>query len=287
MSSRTTTPASHRERAAGLGLMALDETQTELLHVLDATFERWGHEAGARSRITPALLPVADLVRLGYYENFPHQAFLAGSLDLSDGVPVFPEGTDKASPEVLGTIDLALLPAACYGVYLDLEGTEVQDGHAVTVVGRCFRKEERYEGLRRLLGFHMREVVRLGARETADQHLAAFTERTLAFAAALDLPVRVVTATDPFYDGDSSKAWMQKLSPVKHEFVVDGLAIASTNVHRNFFGDRCSITVAGTGEAASTSCVAFGLERWVSVLAQRIVGDAGALPDLRRIAADS
>lgn len=40
-------------------------------------------------------------------------------------------------------------------------------------------------------------------------------------------------------------------------------------MHRNFFGDRLGITLAGTGEPVSTSCVAFGLERWLSVLTRR------------------
>ncbi|MDQ3402879.1 MAG: hypothetical protein M3548_05735 [Actinomycetota bacterium] len=257
------------------GLVTLGPEETVLLRTLDGLFERWGLEAGAASMTMPPLVPVASLVNLGYYENFPHQAMLAAGLDLRDGPPAIGGGSTAIAPEALAPAGLALPPAACYGVYLDLEGTAVEDGTAVTIVGRCFRKEEHYDGLRRLFGFHMREVVRLGSRPTTDKHLDLFTERTLGLAAELELPMSRVPATDPFYDSGGSKALMQRLYPVKYEFVVDDLAIASTNVHRNFFGERCSITLAGSGETATTSCVAFGLERWISVLVDRY-GAAGA-----------
>ena len=59
--------------------------------------------------------------------------------------------------------------------------------------------------------------------------------------AELGLDVQLEVATDPFFDPNSGKAKMQRLFPVKEEFVVNGLAIGSVNYHRNFFGERCSI----------------------------------------------
>jgi hypothetical protein len=154
----------------------------------------------------------------------------------------------------------------------------------VTVLGRCFRREERYQGLRRLLGFHMREVVALGRRAFTERHLAAFDARITAFCDALGLPVRKEAASDPFYDRQGQRALLQRLSPVKHEFIVDDLAIASLNVHRNFFGERCDISLAG--EPVSTSCAAFGLERWLSVLRDRY-GDWPAALDAVRAAGEA
>ena len=72
---------------------------------------------------------------------------------------------------------------------------------------------------------------------------------------------------------EGGKAKMQRLFPVKEEFVVGGLAIGSVNYHRNFFGERCGI-LAGE-DTAHTSCLAFGLERWVHVLTDRF-GSADA-----------
>ncbi|UWW96087.1 hypothetical protein GO605_19465 [Streptomyces murinus] len=250
------------------GLPSLGAEGTALLRLLDDTFEQWGVTAGARPMTMPPLLPAADLRRLDYYENFPHQAVVATAIDV-DRRGEYCTDTGCFPCSSLQPAELGLPSASCYAVYLDHEGREVADDTLVTVVGWCFRKEERYEGLRRQLGFHMREIVALGSREHADAHLREFTERITAFARALDLPLRREAASDPFFDKGGSKALLQRLSPVKHEFLFEDLAIASVNTHRNFFGDRCSITLAGTGEPASTSCVAFGLERWLSALTRR------------------
>ena len=113
------------------------------------------------------------------------------------------------------------------------EGERLTENVRVTVLGNCFRREEKYEGLRRLLSFRMREVVALGDKEHVDAHLAEFGERIAAFLGALGLPFKKEAATDPFYDRGGQRALLQKLSPVKHEFIVDDLAIASLNIHRN------------------------------------------------------
>jgi seryl-tRNA synthetase len=250
------------------GLQVLSPEATALLRRLDAAFEGWGTAAGAAVMTMPALLPVAALARLDFYDNFPHQALLVSPLDLA-ARPA--EGARPAAfpPAALAGAELGLPSAACFAVYLHHEGRQVPDGTRITVLGRCFRKEERYEELRRLIGFHMREIVALGSREFVAAHLDEFGERMTAFLDALDLPFRKEAATDPFYDRGGQRALMQKLAPVKHEFVVDELAIGSLNVHRNFFGERCSITLAGSGEPVFTGCVAFGLERWLSVLQRR------------------
>jgi hypothetical protein len=268
----------------GNGLQALSSGATAVLRALDAVFEGWGVAAGAESMILPPLLPVADLARLDFYQNFPHHAFVVSALDLDrrgDGyagaLPAF--STEQLEPAALG-----LPSAACFAVYLHHRGRELADRSMVTVLGRCFRKEEYYDGLRRLVGFHMREIVALGSTEFAQLHLARFSDRIIGFAAALDLSMSKAAATDPFYDRGGQRALLQKLAPVKHEFVVDGLAIASVNVHRNFFGERCDIRLAGAGTPVFTSCVAFGLERWLSVLRARY-GDWPAVLDAVQAAA--
>ncbi|MFD9792202.1 hypothetical protein ACFWXK_14765 [Streptomyces sp. NPDC059070] len=253
--------------ADGPGLETLSPGATALLRKLDALFEGWGTDTGAAPMIMPPLLPVAALARLDVYDNFPHQALVVSTLDLTD----HQEGLrpEEFGPKRLEPARFGLPSAACFAVYLHHEGRALPDGTTVTVLGRCFRKEERYEGLRRLLGFHMREVVALGSQEFTQEHLLRFEERVLELARGLGLKMTKEAATDPFYDRGGQRALLQRLSPVKHEFLVDGLAVASVNVHRNFFGERCRITLADTGQAVHTSCAAFGLERWLSVLYAR------------------
>lgn len=268
-----TTAAQLPSASAGpAGLAALDPPSASLLNRLDRGFESWGLQAEAQPLITAPLLPVTRLAALDYYRNFPHQAMVAAPLRLH-GTAAAHDPEDGAFPaQALESAQVALPPAACYGIYLHLAGQALPESRRFTVVGRCFRREEHYEDLRRLLGFHMREIVAIGTREYAEEHLEQFSTRVQEFAARLGLPLRKEAATDPFYDRGGSRALMQRLSPVKYEFLFEDLAIASVNVHRNFFGERCGITLAETEESAFTSCVAFGLERWLSAL-HRHFGD--------------
>ncbi|MGW5421333.1 hypothetical protein [Streptomyces sp. NPDC003943] len=265
-----TVGASTGTTGATRGLPTLGPEGTRLLRLLDDTFEGWGVTAGARTMTMPPLLPAADLARLDYYDNFPHQAVVAAPLDLERRATApFSTDTGRFPTEALQPAELGLPSASCYAVYLTHQGTQVADDHLVTICSWCFRKETHYEGMRRQLGFRMREIVAIGGQSHAENHLADFTARIHAFAAALDLPLRKEAACDPFFDKGGSKALLQRLTPVKHEFLYEDLAIASVNTHRNFFGDRCDITLESTGGPAFTSCVAFGLERWLSALTRR------------------
>ncbi|MFE0192053.1 hypothetical protein [Streptomyces sp. NPDC059008] len=252
------------------GLAYLPAGEARLLRRLDDMFERWGIGVGAEPVIGAPLLPVAKLAKLDYYQNFPHQALVVNALDLEHR----PQGQDACAieafpPEQLQSAEIALPSATCYAVYLGMEGTSLPGNTLITLVGRCFRREERYTGLRRLLGFHMREIVALGEQEFVEEHIDRFSSRILRFAEELDLPLRKEAATDPFFDGEGPRALLQRIAPVKYEFLAGELAIASVNKHRNFFGERCDIQLADSGRPVFTSCVAFGLERWLAVLHDR------------------
>ncbi|MEV0260307.1 hypothetical protein AB0I49_03035 [Streptomyces sp. NPDC050617] len=256
------------------GLAALGPEATQLLNLLDETFRGWGERRGALPLTMPPLLPVADLAALDFYENFPQLAVVASTLDVADTAGRAAEArTGSFAPDSLGPAALALPSAACYGVFLHHAGQSVDGARTVTVLGRCYRNEDRYEGLRRLLGFHMREIVALGTYEHTQHHLAVYGQQVRGFAEAAGLPVEKEVASDPFYDKGGSRAVLQQLAPVKHEFVYAETAIASVNVHRNFFGERCGIRIEATDEPVFTSCVAFGLERWIFALEHRYDGD--------------
>ncbi|MYW44273.1 aminoacyl--tRNA ligase-related protein, partial [Streptomyces sp. SID161] len=159
-----------------------------------------------------------------------------------------------------------LVSAACYNVYLHHRSATLTAPRLVTTVAKCFRNEDHYDGLRRLHGFTMREIVCLGPREAVLDHLAAFRSKVVEFAARLGLALAVQPASDPFFEKGGGRALLAQLFPVKEEFVHAGeLAIGSLNFHRNFFGERCGISLAD-GRAAYTGCVAFGLERWIAAL---------------------
>jgi hypothetical protein len=228
---------------------------------LDRRFAEWGVSLGAAPTAYPTVLSTDELVPLDYFANFPHLASVVGGL--RTGPP--PAGAPDLSPANLTEPGHALPSAACYSAYLSLTGTTV-DRVMVTTAANCFRREDHYDGLRRLFGFTMREVVCVGPREVVLDFLSTGKARVRAFFDALGLPYEVAAATDPFFDPDGARTLMQKLFPVKEEFLFGGdLAIASVNFHRNFFGERCAIRLP-SGEPAFTGCVAFGLERWLAAL---------------------
>lgn len=276
---RTTSPRSASGGAEDVvtrdGLATLGAQATELMRLLDGVFARWSTRVGARELTLPPILPVADLASLDVYQNFPHLAMVATTLDattlVSSGGAIGAQiDTGRLAPALMG-----MPSAVCYGVYLHLRGRTLDDT-LITAVGTCYRNEQRYEGLRRLAAFRMREVVALGGPEHTRSHTDRFSDLVVSFATQIGLSVDRQPANDPFFDSAAPQALWQQLVPVKHEFVVDDLAIASVNEHRTFFGERCAIRRAAVRAPVTSSCVAFGLERWVSVLATRYQGDLAA-----------
>lgn len=245
-------------------LVILGPDRTDLLLELDRTFASWGNSAGAREISPPPIYAVSDLEKFDVYTNFPHLNLVAATLDLENGSGKPSDG--RFAGHGLQDARLGLPHATCYGAYLFYEGRPLAGDTLVTLVNRCFRNETRYGGLGRLLSFQMREVVALGGYDHTQRTLAEFTDRILGFAEALELELEKTAASDPFFENDGPRALLQRLSPVKFEFQHNGLAIASVNTHQNFFGERCRITLPDGEEYAYTSCTAFGLERWVTVL---------------------
>ncbi|MFF3554859.1 hypothetical protein ACFYXL_15820 [Streptomyces tsukubensis] len=249
----------------GAGLLTLDPVHTALLHGLDDLLTGLADRLAAPEVVGPPLLSVAGLARLDFFRNFPHLGVSAGRFapDALDGL-----AAGESPGELLLRPTGHLLPSAtCYGLLLSLEGTDVGDeGLRLSATGRCFRNETHYDGLRRLWGFHMREVLYLGTKDGAVDHLDRGSAFVLETAARLGLDLTRATADDPFYDRGGSRAKLMALDPVKHEFSApDGTAIASVNRHRNFFGERLDIRAGSHGPAYS-ACVAFGVERWVHAM---------------------
>lgn len=261
------------------GLGVLDGGQLRLLRAIDGVVLRWADSWGAPEFRFPFLMRCQDLDIFDYYDNFPHLGLAATRLDpqrLGGLLAETPRPVAQMPTEVMEPTAFALPSAACYSVYLNLAGSELPaEGALRTTVGTCFRNEEHYQGLQRLLGFSMREIVCVGPEEVAKNHLLRAKDVVTKLCAQLGLDVRLEVATDPFFDKNGGKAKMQRLFPVKEEFVVDGLAIGSVNYHRNFFGERCDIRAGD--DTAHTSCLAFGLERWVHALTARFGGTDAAV----------
>jgi len=261
------------------GLATLGPDLVGLRTALEAVFLGWAAEIGARPMLFPALTRADRLEKLDYFESFPHLAVVASRIrpdrleahyarggTVAKGIP----GADLADGHYV------LPSAACYNVYLHLEDTVLGGPSYITTVASCFRNEQRYDDLRRLWGFTMREIVCLGTQDQVQAHLESFKRRVLDLGLRLGLGLTVEAGSDPFYQPQSPRALLQQAFPQKEEFLYGGtVAIASINFHRNFFGERCRIRTAD-GQLAFTGCVAFGLERWLHALLERFDQDAAA-----------
>ncbi|MGD0557143.1 MAG: aminoacyl--tRNA ligase-related protein [Streptosporangiaceae bacterium] len=256
------------------GFATLGPDLVHAMERLDNCFLAWARECKAEQMLFPPVIPAPDLALLDYFLNFPHLALLTAPLKspVSADDPIVQDRSVPAGR--LGDSEYALTSAACYSVYLEHRSIRLSGPRRVTTIAKCFRNEEHYDGLRRLRGFTMREIVCMGSREDVLDHLATFRPKVLEFARRLGLDLAVETASDPFFAKDGGRALMAKLFPVKEEFVhQESLAIGSLNFHRNFFGERCGITLED-GDPAFTGCVAFGLERWIAALLETHVSIA-------------
>ncbi len=259
------------QRPCGLTVVSGELLEAE--RRLDALIVDWSRDWRATEYRFPPLIEAAHLDRLDYFKSFPHLATFAVALD-DDGDNLAAFGDRELSAD--GAVDLTatapvkhvLTPAACYHVYAELEGARLDGPAYVTTRNTCYRREAEYTPLERQWAFNMREIVCIGTDEEVQAFLTAASRRIDGLIRHLGIDAKWESATDPFFRPEKNPKFLfQKLEPVKHEVVFDGrLAIASTNFHRDYFGDAFSIQRNGT--AAASGCVAFGLERWLSALRQ-------------------
>lgn len=268
----------HREELAIYpnGQVALSGQLLRLFRRLDDIFVGWAAAHGAIDHLFPPILPASALARIDYLSSFPHLATFPATLASDeDNLATFVAGVGAGASMTcahpvalteLSPVNDVLTPAACYHCYLRYQGVFLDGPLFLTTRATCFRREATYTPLERLWSFSMREIVCIGTLGEVETFLAAQRAVVTAFVHRIGLASEWKAATDPFFRAaQNPKHLAQRLDPVKAELVFDDrLAIASVNMHRNYFGEAFEITRAG--EPAYSGCVAFGLERWIAAV---------------------
>jgi hypothetical protein len=223
---------------------------------VDSLLQAWSQSRGGREQHWPVLLEEEILRRAGYPDAFPH-LLMTACVAADPGL----------ESETLSPSGWCLSPAVCYHAYAALEGSTIRGGLRLAARGHCFRNEAADELApgRRQIEFQMREMVLIGGKQWIDQELAGVQEDISAMASDLGMPGTWEVASDPFFlPKAKGMAHMQRLTETKREYCLrDGLAIASINHHGSFFGERFHLSLSN-GQAASSACIAFGLDRWAA-----------------------
>jgi seryl-tRNA synthetase len=230
----------------------------DLLSALDTCFRTAALRAGAEQHSFPTLIASDTLKRTGYFDSFPG---LASAVE---------------SPSRQGSYVLS--PAICYHCYELLANSELDEPVVVTCCGKCFRSDCNSGDGYHLWEFTMREIVFIGSPGLVRDQREIWMQKACHWAADLGLQAVAELASDPFFgDASRGKKLLQQVKELKYELRASGpagatMAIASFNLHEQFFTRTFNITLGKEGPAHS-GCVAFGLERWALALLSRYTAD--------------
>jgi seryl-tRNA synthetase len=222
----------------------------------------------------PPILPRAVFELTGYLSSFPDlmgsvHSFAGDDRQHADLVELAESGQPWATS--LDPTEVMLCSAACHSVYPRYVGVLPEGGHKLQVSSWCFRHEPS-RALTRMQSFRMLEHVFVGSSSDA----GAFRERWIGRAhealVDLGLEIEMVTANDPFFGrGGRLLARSQRDEELKFEFVTPfdastpSVAIASSNLHMDHFGQTFGISTA-SGEVAHSTCLGWGWDRIVLAL---------------------
>lgn len=253
------------------GLYGRSATFEDVVKCLNAAIGAVGDPDGPEVMHFPPGIGRLQLEKSGYIRNFPH---LAGT------VTSF-AGSDRDHAVLLGRLskgedwtdgqrptEVALTPAACYGVYpvIASRGRLGAAGAVVDVYTWCFRHEPSIDPARMQM-FRQREHVRIGTPDQVSSFRALWLDRARALVESLGLPASIEVANDPFF-GRAGKllASSQREESLKFELLVPIVAegprtaCVSFNDHRDLFGRAWTLETEA-GKTAHTACVGFGVER--------------------------
>jgi seryl-tRNA synthetase len=268
----------------GEGLVAYGPKLTRALRAIRGLCESLSEGVGADPFTLPAVATLEHLHRCDYLRQFPQLlSFVThfredfGAIDAYSLQCRNAQVADECVPPTDGTrpVQRVLRPAICYHVYACFDGGTVPEKRPFIACadGDCFRYESRNTtGLDRLFDFRMYEIVAMGSEAGVRALRERMIEEVSGLLERLRLPGRVKSSNDPFFvSGSVMMSTFQRARDLKYELEVpfpnrEGhLAVASFNLHQDFFASRFAIRT-DDGAVAHTGCTAFGLDRILAAM---------------------
>ncbi len=270
------------------GLYGRSGTFEHIVECINGAFSRVGDPDRPDVMRFPPGIGKWQLEKSGYMKSSPQMvgtihAFTGNDRDHRALLDTMDQGGDWTAGQK--TTQVALAPAACYGVYpaVAARGRMKPEGALVDCYTYVFRHEPSVDPARMQM-FRQREHVRCGTRQQALDFRALWMERGKEIIGSFGLPFEVDVANDPFF-GRTGKllATSQREESLKFELLVpitskeSPTACVSFNYHRDLFGQNWGIETS-TGEVAHTACVGFGVERITLALLKHHGFDLKAWP---------
>lgn len=202
------------------------------------------------------LLPMSSVLATHYVRSFPqHALVVSGAL-----------GADS---------EFLLAPTTCYAVFDHLKDSQLSCPSLFTHKNLCFRNEKSYRSGERQASFLMREFIFLSSDLDMVHEWIGRIVRDVPNSLAEEFGVESVVekACDPFFDPKDLHLKFQDSENLKSEFLVDGLAVASVNLHLQAFARSCNLR-SHDGRALYSACFGLGYDR---LIAKGAVGRAQSL----------
>lgn len=251
------------------GVFGRGEVFERVVQRFEDLVTRHAKPLGAEVMHFPPVLNRSHYLCTDHIHNFPNlmgsvHSFTRGDKEQAEMVGKLENGQDWTRE--LDPTQVMMAPATCYPLYPAVAGTLPEAGRTVDLNSFVFRHEPSDDPAR-LQIFRMREFVRIGTPEQAQDHRAYWLKTSRELLESVGLPVQAVVANDPFFGrGGKLRKATQREQDLKHEMVVPicseeaPTAVASCNYHLDSFGTKFGIRTAN-GETAHSACVGFGLER--------------------------
>ena len=270
-------------RAAGPGLYHLAGVGLELFEYFDRRFLQIALDAGAVAERYPPFISVQSLHKLGFFDATPQYATFVShfreDVDLIDRFMghVAAAGTVVEPGASLSVPAHVLASTVCCHSFAGRMNTIVDQPLVVTACNTCTRYEARnLAHLDRLWSFNMREIIYMAeSPDFAEQGRSAILDATEALLSELQLSYRIERANDLFFAPDSSKrVSFQRGLGLKLEVRLlvqptgKTVACGSFNLHHTNFGRKMGIN-GPSGAPINSSCIGFGIERWVYCFLQQ------------------
>jgi hypothetical protein len=202
--------------------------------------------SGAEELKLSPLLPMSSVLATHYVRSFPQHALVVSGAMGSDS-------------------EFLLAPTTCYAVFDHLRDCQLSSPSLFTHKNLCFRNEETYRAGERQASFLMREFIFLSTDVGLAHEWIGRIVRDVPPSLAEEFRVDAVVekASDPFFDPKDLHLKFQESENLKSEFVVDGLAVASVNLHLQAFARSCNLR-SDDGKPVYSACFGLGYDRLIA-----------------------